>query len=155
MKKVVRLVVLITIGMTVVETSKILVIPFGLDSHINFMTTLGKALQDDGHEIWVLAYDKFEKDIKKRGLTPLTFPLKPEDDAFAKIETLSAESRDGIEVREKVFADPWWIMSFSRICDSAMQSERIMTSIQEKMFDLVVFDRSDVNVCLFIQGSYI
>jgi glucuronosyltransferase len=132
MKKVVWLAILFIIGMTVVETSKILVIPFGMFSHINLFTILGKALKDDGHDVWVLAFDKFEEEIKKRGLTPLTFPLKHEDDIFAKLDEMSTESPDGVGVIEKVFADPWWGMSF------------------RKKFDLVVLDGADSITCFLM-----
>jgi UDP:flavonoid glycosyltransferase YjiC (YdhE family) len=132
---------------TAVESSKILMLPYGMYSHINLNRKLGEALEKDGHEVWMLANDKYENDIKKSGLTPLTYPLKREDDLLAKIGEWTAESPDGEGIEEKWAADEWWIMSNSRVCDSIMQNDRIMSTISEQKFDLIIFDGVNEVLC--------
>jgi UDP:flavonoid glycosyltransferase YjiC (YdhE family) len=132
--------VFLIIMTTTTEASKILVIPVNMFSHINLFSILGKALKDAGHEVWMLADDRFVKTITEREIIPVTFPIKAEDDYFALLDDWTADDPEGAGLYEKWLSDPWWSMCFGRICDSIMLNVSIMTTVQEQKFDLVVYD---------------
>jgi UDP:flavonoid glycosyltransferase YjiC (YdhE family) len=113
-------------------------------------TTLGKALVDDGHEVWMLASDKFDKNIKERGIIPLTFPLNPENDHIKQWDELAAENPEGTDIWNKWLADPWLRDSVGRTCDSVMQNRHINRTIHEQKFDLVVHDGAPEIYCVLM-----
>ncbi|XP_064652146.1 UDP-glucuronosyltransferase 3A1-like isoform X1 [Lineus longissimus] len=144
------LVVLFAIVDLGVKSSKILMLPYGTYSHTNLNAKLGQALVKDGHEVWMLGFDMHEDEMKKRGLIPLTFPLKPEDDLWTKFDKWTEESPTGEGVMETWLSDKWWLMSHSRICDQIMQNDTITATISEQKFDLVIHDGIDEVLCLLM-----
>lgn len=137
-------------GITLANSSKLLVLPYGMYSHVNIFTKLGKALKDDGHEVWLLTYDHYGEKIEKAGLTPLTFPLKREDDLMAQLDEWMVDSPGGEGILEKFLNDEHWLMANSRVCDAAMQNEHIQATIAKEKFDLVIFDGVDEFLCLLM-----
>ncbi|XP_064631709.1 2-hydroxyacylsphingosine 1-beta-galactosyltransferase-like [Lineus longissimus] len=137
---------MLTTVTAIVGTSKILFIPDPCVSHMNLFTILGEALKDDGHEVWMISNDKNNKTISDRGIVPLTYAWKRENDLFTELDELSAGGVDLEQAWALLETDPWK-MATSRICEAIMQNSVIMSTIRRQKFDLVVVDGADELVC--------
>ena len=131
-----------------VMTSKVLLMPYHHRSHVSIFKTQGKALQDFGHEVWMMTLTKFQGKLTKSGLKLLLYEVSPEADFNVRLEELMAQSPSGEGVGDEIMVE--LVPSFGRFCDEVQENKELMAAIKREKFDLVVFDGVVCVMCMYM-----
>lgn len=136
--------VCLTLLSTLVEGSKILLMPACHGSHISFFSLIGSVLQKDGHDVHVLVpnaqaklVDKYRVPVISMGDVP---PLL-NNEVFHKmafgehIHPISMFLKMGAIGRE--------------FCDKVLGKEDLMVKLESDKFDLVLIDNIDPVRCMY------
>ena len=131
------------------DAAKILVVPSGHHSHVNFYTLHAAALVEDGHEVWEVVSKRFESIVlRKPEVHPLIFPVSKAGDFHGLAEELMEKSPSGDGVAAELFSVGDRI--FTRYCEEMMENKELMLTIEEKKFDLAIVDAVTGMTCLYL-----
>ena len=130
--------VLATLHVQPINCAKILIIPFNHKSHINIFSGLGEAAVEDGHDIWILNVEKFKRAIERKNIVPLIFHLPEKADFSKKLEKHMEMDPTGNRLLQAVEEEMF--LEIGLYCEEVLQNKRIMKTIKDQKFDLVVLD---------------
>ena len=115
-------------------------------SHVNFFSTAGRALQDDGHEVYVLTVPKYGPNIKKHGLKHFLHG-HVRNDIHANVEKQSEKFVKGYVNILDIFRIVVPLMS--ELCKDFQRNELLMNQIRDLKFDLVINDATMFYTCFY------
>ena len=120
-------------------SSRVLLMPGPIFSHVNFFSTAGRALKDNGHEVFVLTVKKLEHVVLKHGLVPLIH-VDPHGkvDSYEKVEPFLAEVAKGQLSVPKMFMN--FLPLMAEFCKEINRNEPLMKQLKDLKFDLSIND---------------
>ena len=129
-----------------VQPARILMIPGPHYSHVNFFSTAGRALHDDGHEVYVLTILKYGPNVEKHGLTALLHD-DAGNDMQAEAEKQSQKIIKGNVNMLDIFR--MFLPLMSQLCKDVQRNELLMNQIRDLKFDLVINDATMFYTCFY------
>ena len=115
-------------------------------SHVNFFSTAGRALQDDGHEVYVLTILKYGSHVKKHGLTPFLHDDAGNDiqaDVEKHTHKLMKGDVDMLDILRRA------LPLMSELCKNIQRNDLLMKQIRDLKFDLVINDATMFYTCFY------
>ena len=149
---------IIAILLSAVETSKILLIPFPMHSHISELALIGEELLKKGHEVSIIlppTLPNFEKYKSKTNFNVLSHHIIEED-----WQTLYKEDSDQAEnfietILELTFlqdlrasVDPY-VPGFTAVCRNPLSDENLFKQAKDMQFDLGIIDGFVNTRCMY------
>ena len=130
-----------------VQSARILLIPGPHYSHVNLFSNAGRAIQDDGHKVYVLTMIKFGSTVKKHGLVPLLHNDTKSNDIQAKAEEFARRTIRGSSNTLDIFTIILPIIS--DWCKDVNRNQPLMDKIRDLEFDLVINDATMFYTCFY------
>lgn len=136
-------------GFLSTDAARVLMIPGPQKSHVNFFSKAGKALQDDGHAVYVLTPKTFEGIVDNVGVNKLVHEVPKGKDMMTKLSPLIKKLSKGEDFFFRVlFAEI--LPAITQFCIDVNRNKELMNRIKSMQFDLVVNDGVFFYSCLYV-----
>ncbi|ELU00656.1 hypothetical protein CAPTEDRAFT_225884 [Capitella teleta] len=127
------------------DAGKILLMPVNHGSHVNFFSLVGDVLQNDGHDVKILASAAQAKHATKHGISVISAGNVP--------KLLESQEATNMVFENTSFP----IMQLVRIarlgreiCEDVLSNEQLMKDLMDEDFDLILIDGLDPLRCMYV-----
>ncbi len=136
--------------LNLVSPSKILMLPVAHYSTLNFYSSVGKTLVREGHEVWILAEQQYEKKLTKGGIHPLAYPTDAwtnNQEHILKSDISEKLAKGILSMMELI---PIAIEPLTQLCEETLSNKKLMKQIEDVKFDLVIADTTLIWKCILV-----
>ena len=131
-----------------VHAKRILLLPSNHGSHVNLFATAGKALKQNGHDVYILISHKHQSTAERYGLVPLYHdPTKDSEEISSHDRAVFTKAQTGDLTTHDILG--YFIPKQLDLCIDTVRNQPLMDNIKELQFDLAINEANIYSPCMY------